>query len=110
MLTMLKERPSIVLVDGSPAIRSIMQRALSLAFPDHPIVMCAESAQVLEMLPHLPTSIVVTEYAMQGMPGLNLCQVIRHIAPQTYLIATTALPDPLIQDACEQAGVDACLS
>jgi DNA-binding NarL/FixJ family response regulator len=110
MLTMLTEQPSIVLVDNSPAIRSIMQRALGLAFPENPIIICSEPAQALKIVPDLIRSIVITSYSMPSMSGIELCQRIRKCAPETYLIVTTAMLDASIQYACEQAGADACVS
>lgn len=71
----------------------------------HASVRTATRAQdALKMVAAEQFALIVTDYRMPGMDGLEFVRRIRQSARQTPIIMMTAFPDPLLADRAAEAG------
>ena len=86
-------RQTVLLVDDEEDIRESL-RALFEACLEEVEVRTAESGPAaLEVLAREPVDLIVTDYKMPGMTGLELLAQAAKVAPQVPRILVTAFPD-----------------
>jgi diguanylate cyclase (GGDEF)-like protein len=100
---------NVVVVDDDPVVRLILAKAVTGL--GH-VSMPAETGQgALELVENKPVDVVVSDWMMPGMTGLELCQRIRarDAIEYVYFVLVTALDDTEHALAGFAAGVDDCL-
>ena len=100
---------NVVVVDDDPLVRLVLARAVtSLGHVSLPV----ETGQAaLEVVERKPVDVVISDWMMPGMTGLELCQRVRarEAIEYVYFILVTALDDSEHAQAGIAAGVDDCL-
>jgi CheY-like chemotaxis protein len=82
--------PTILIVDNEPDM-SLLVRRLILSFaPRCEIVMVTSGAQALAVLVARPVALVITDYHMPGMNGVQLTRAIKGKSPLTRVAIMTA--------------------
>ena len=89
-MSMSIEPPIILIVDNEPDM-SLLVRRLILSFaPGCEIVMVTSGAQALAVLVARPVALVITDYHMPGMNGVQLTRAIKGTSPLTRVAIMTA--------------------
>jgi two-component system, response regulator, stage 0 sporulation protein F len=80
----------VLIVDDEEAILSVLQKSLKKLGDDYQVVTATDGLAALEQLKNRRFDLVVTDYKMAGMNGLELLQAIRTLQPEVRIILMTA--------------------
>ena len=100
---------NVVVVDDDPVVRLVLARAVTSL--GH-VALSADAAEVaLEYLARMPVDVVISDWLMPGLNGLELCKHIRarDAIEYVYFMLVTAHDDREHAVAGIAAGVDDCL-
>jgi CheY-like chemotaxis protein len=97
---------AIVLVDDEPDVRIILRRLLASVADGYDLVAVGTGAAALEALAARPVPLLITDYHMQGMNGLELAQKVKAAAPTTMVVLTSAYATPDLEKRAQAAGAD----
>jgi diguanylate cyclase (GGDEF)-like protein len=100
---------NVVVVDDDPVVRLVLARAVSSL--GH-VAFSAETAEVaLGHIDRIPVDVVISDWLMPGLNGLELCQLVRarDSIEYVYFMLVTAHDDREHAMAGIAAGVDDCL-
>ena len=90
MTTLVVEPPTILIVDNDPDVSTLLRRLIH-SFAHHcEIVAVTTGAQALAMLVARPVALVITDYHMPGMNGVQLTSAIKDASPATRVAIITA--------------------
>ena len=78
----------ILVVDDEPAVRTSLERALSLEGYD--VALAADGAAALDSLAAAPPDAVVLDVSMPGLDGLDVCRRMRQAGDRTPVLMLTA--------------------
>jgi phosphoserine phosphatase RsbU/P len=100
------QRPMVLVVDDAPS-----QRLLARAVVErlgYPVIEAADGREALDVVARAPVSIVVSDWMMEGMNGLELCQAVRSrdLGRYIYVILVTARTERADLLAGMGAGAD----
>jgi CheY-like chemotaxis protein len=70
----------------------------------------ASGEQALELVDGADPDVIVLDYMMPGLDGLETARRIRAARPEQVIILYTAFLDPVVEAAAKEAGVDLCLA
>ena len=101
--------PAIVLVDDEPDIRIILSRVLRQVADGYELIALGSGAAALEVLAARPVPLLITDYNMPGMNGLELAQAVKAAAPTTTVVLLSAYATPDMTRRAQEAGVDRSL-
>lgn len=99
---------SVLVVDDSPTIRRVVSRQLTARGYD--VVAAGDGAGAVQVLMQRPIDVVLLDFVMPGMNGLQLCRAIRAMPNLASLpiVLMSAKADKIRGAAMQQAGaVDA---
>jgi DNA-binding NarL/FixJ family response regulator len=99
-------RPRILLVDDHEIVRKGIRQLLDGPTRD----VCGEASngeEAIQKVLQLKPDLVLMDYSMPGMSGVETLQKIREIAPSTKIVILT-VDDALVQHA-DKIGADACV-
>ncbi|MBU6341882.1 MAG: response regulator [Bacteroidetes bacterium] len=98
------EKLQLLLVDDAPMIRRVLSFALNR---NYQITTCADGAEALKLLEHgFKPDVVVTDYEMPELDGLELIRAIRSIPISCPIVMISSLADFEIKKMAIQAGAD----
>lgn len=100
-------RPTIVMVEDQPELLTLLHRVLRDLTDAYDIVTASDAAAALAHIKRRPVALVITDYHMAGMSGLDLLMRVKAIAPQTPVILLTAYASVLLEQRVLAAGADA---
>ena len=87
----LGSRPSaIVLVDDEPAVLTILHRLVRGLTEEHALTAVSGGQAALELIGLLQVPLLITDFNMAGMNGLQLIEMVKTISPQTHTVLITA--------------------
>ena len=98
--------PAIILVEDEPDILIILHRLMRDLTGGYDIVTVNGGAEALAQIALRPVPLVITDYNMPGMNGLDLVQKVKAAAPTTVLVMATAYATPELEKRARMAGVD----
>ncbi|MGH7971989.1 MAG: response regulator [Limisphaerales bacterium] len=98
----------ILVIDDEPAVRSLLNRALTTA--GHEVLLAAHGQEALALLVSAPVDLVVTDIYMPIQEGLSTIRELRNRFPGLPIIAMSGMPlaNEMLGIA-EALGVKACL-
>lgn len=88
----------ILIVDDEESVRKVLARSLKKEHEESEIVTAKNGLTALEHLREGPFDLVVTDYKMAGMDGLELLETIREMRPDTRVILITAYGNDAIEE------------
>jgi two-component system, chemotaxis family, chemotaxis protein CheY len=94
----------ILVVDDSKAMRSIVMRAVRQAGYDATFVEAANGAEALKAIRQAPPSLVMADWNMPEMTGIELLQKLRAEGNQVKMGFVTSESDPTMRDLAFQSG------
>ncbi len=100
---------NVIVVDDDPVVRLVLAKAVGSM--GHTAMPAEDGAEALRIVETQPVDVVVSDWMMPGMSGLELCQHIRarDAIEYIYFMLVTALDDSEHALAGIAAGVDDCL-
>jgi CheY-like chemotaxis protein len=100
-------KPRIVLVvDDEDVIRRLIRTVLEA--DDYEVVEARNGDMALKLANEAHPAVVLLDVLMPGIDGVEVCRRLDHTAVKVVII--TARDDPLLEDACREAGADAFLT
>ena len=84
------QRPIILLVDDDPEALNILHRLLHFLTRRYEIVAVDNGVTALALIAVRPVALVITDYHMPGMNGVQLTGAIKAASPETRVAIVTA--------------------
>ena len=78
--------PTILLVDDDPIILKMLTGFLRIIAPRYEIVALSKGSQALEYLSNQSIALVITDYNMPGLDGLQLARLAKIQQPGTHIV------------------------
>jgi two-component system chemotaxis response regulator CheY len=94
----------ILVVDDSKAMRSIVMRAVRQAGYDATFLEASNGAEALKAIRLSPPSLVMADWNMPEMSGIELLQALRAEGNQVRMGFVTSESDPTMRDLAFQSG------
>lgn len=103
--------PTILIVDDEVDVRESLQDLLESSIEDATVLLAADADEALEILDEKDLDLLMSDYRMPGMDGLDLLGVVKERKPLLPTILITAFPDQeLARRAIEEARAENFLS
>jgi adenylate cyclase len=97
----------VLIVDDEPDIRDSLQMLLEAGLENIQVAVAEGGQAALDILQRRPVDLIITDYKMPGMNGLEFLGRAQKIAPKTPRILVTAFPDLEIAiRAINEAGIE----
>ena len=96
----------ILIVDDDEDIRRLLELSLRRLGPEYEIVTAQNSVAALALIEKENFDLVVTDYMMPGMTGIDLARAVRRIAPDTHVVLMTAYGNTPLQETTKFLGLD----
>jgi DNA-binding NtrC family response regulator len=97
---------SVLLIDDEADVLNALRKLLKRSLPQINIVTARSGPEALGLLQQGKVDLIVTDYRMPGMDGLEFLQKANEIAPDVPRVMITAFPEPkLASDAANNAKV-----
>jgi len=98
--------PAIIVVDDENDVLMILHRLLRDFTARHDIITASSAAEALAQLEQRRVAMVITDYNMAGMNGLQLAERIKARAPGTQVVLITAYGSPELERRATRQRVD----
>lgn len=80
----------VLIVDDDPAVVLTLSASLEKLGDAYIVDTCANGLDALHKIEHKPYDLLMTDYSMPGMNGLDLAKAAQEIAPAMHIIMMTA--------------------
>jgi CheY-like chemotaxis protein len=100
------EMKRILIVDDEPNVTLILSRSLDKLDKEYAIETAQSGVEALSKIEQKPYALVITDYKMPEMNGLDLAMAIRKIAPETQVILMTAHGTGALQNTASGLDLD----
>jgi CheY-like chemotaxis protein len=100
------ERQAIVIVEDDPDVLNVLQRLLRFDYPGYDVITAANGNEALDCIGGRETPLLITDYTMPEMNGLELTARVKAANPATVVVLITAYVTPEVERSARQAGVD----
>jgi len=91
-----KKRKRILVVDDEVKLAFLLKQSLLNLGPEYEIETANSGVEALRIMEEDPCDLVITDFRMRGMGGLELMRSIKSESPETLLILMTAYGSPEI--------------
>lgn len=99
----------IVVVDDDPVARLLIE--VTLASMGHTVVACESGEEAWNAVAGSGAQIVVSDWMMPGMDGLELCRRVKNAEkPVYFILVSSTLTSPQRERQAVEAGVDQCVT
>lgn len=98
--------PAIVLVEDEPDILIILHRLMRDLTGGYDIMTVNGGAEALAQIALRSVPLVITDYNMPGMNGLQLTAAIKETSPDTRVVLITAYATPELERRAREFHVD----
>lgn len=102
-------RKRVLIVDDDPTIVHMLEHSLKRLGPEYDISSVTDSTEALAKVQEQPFDLVVSDYMMPTLTGIDLASAIRKISPDTQIILMTAYGTRRLRDTTKILGVNAYL-
>ncbi len=106
MSEVVSRNPAIVLVEDEPDILSILHRLMRDLTGGYDIVTVSSGIDALAQIALRTVPLVITDYNMPGMNGLQLTAAIKETSPDTRVVLITAYATPELEKRAREQRVD----
>lgn len=98
--------PAIILVEDEPDILIILHRLMRDLTGGYDILTVNGGAEALAQLELRPVPLVITDYNMPGMNGLQLAAAVKETSPDTRVVMITAYATPELERRAREQRID----
>jgi len=102
--------PVILIVDDDPTILVLLDFLLHRLTPTYDIMTVLDAQSAMRHLAQRTVALVITDYMMPGMNGLQLIAAVRTASPTTLVILISADDSAALQQLAREHQVDMFLS
>ncbi len=92
------DQKRILVVEDEPHVGQALWRALTLLDPAYGVEAVESAEAALDRLEHINFDVVVTDFKLPGMSGLELLEHVRQRCPSTRTILITAYGTAQVED------------
>jgi CheY-like chemotaxis protein len=103
-------QPAILIVDDDPATLRMVHYIVRKLAPAHPIVTAEDGQHAFAHLAARPIPLLITDYLLPDMDGVQLIAAVKAASPQTYVVLTSADDSPTLRQRAREHAVDLVLS
>jgi len=100
------ERPIILLVDDDPAALDILHRLLHFLVRRYEIVAVESGVAALAVIAARPVALVITDFCMPGMNGVQVTGAIKAAWPTTRVAISTAYDVRVVARQAQAVAAD----
>jgi two-component system response regulator (stage 0 sporulation protein F) len=98
----------LLIVDDQAGVRLFLSEAFSE--DGYTVETASSGAEAVEKASARPPSLILLDYRMPGMGGLETLGELRKIVPNAPIIMITAFSDHYIIDEIKESGADYCIN
>jgi len=98
--------PAIILVEDEPDILIILYRLMRDLTGGYDIITVHSGADALAQIALRRVPLVITDYNMPGMNGLQLAAAIKETSPDTCVVMITAYATPELEKRAREQRID----
>jgi CheY-like chemotaxis protein len=98
--------PAILLVEDDHSIIALLRRLIRNLAQEYEVVPCADGACALAALAGRRVALVVTDYRMPEIDGVELTRRLKAVSPRIPVLMITAYASPDVARLARDAGVD----
>ena len=95
----------ILIVDDEEGIRTLLKLTLAGVKPDYQVVTAPDGFAAMGWLMQQKFDLVLTDWRMGEMDGLELAEAIRDSWPDTRILLMTGTPTPELEGAVKSLGL-----
>lgn len=99
----------VLIVDNDKDISLMLQHSLRMLGPEYEIVTVTDSVTAISLIEKESFAVVITDYMMPVMTGVDLALAVRRISPDTQVILMTAYGSTNLRDTSKFLGLDGFL-
>ena len=99
----------VLVVDDEENVRTLLKLIFERLRPDYQVVTAPDSYAALGRMMQHSFDLVLTDWHMGGMDGLELAGAIRDISPDTRILLMTGSDPCQLHDVVESVGLDGWL-
>lgn len=100
---------SILIVDDEESVRTLLKITFERLKPDYQVVTAPDSYAALGRMMQHSFDLVLTDWHMGGMDGLELAGAIRDISPDTRILLMTGSDPCQLPDVVKSVGLNGWL-
>ena len=98
--------PAILVVDDDPEILNLLWTIINSMATGYTILTCTHGDMALEQAMQQPTPLLITDYNLPGMNGLQLTAALKARAPATRVVLISANITPDMERRARERDVD----
>jgi CheY-like chemotaxis protein len=98
--------PVILVVDDEPDVGNLVHQLLCYQFPQIEIIVSADPIEALQHVQERTVVLVIADFNMPNMSGLQLIEKVRECSPQTKVLLITAYTTAILESLARQRDVD----
>jgi two-component system, response regulator, stage 0 sporulation protein F len=102
--------PAILIVDDDTATLTLLKFTLRKLAPTYAIVTAEHGNGALRHLAERPIPLLITDYLLPDMDGLQLMAAVKAVSPKTYVVLSSADDTLEVKRRAQEHGVDLFLS
>lgn len=95
----------VVIADDHPQVRSALRHVLELESDFEVVGEAEDGARALEVVERTRPDLVVLDYRMPQLNGVEAAQQIGNVSPQTTMVMLTSEDDPRVRAEAANAGI-----
>jgi two-component system, response regulator, stage 0 sporulation protein F len=101
--------PAILIVDDAPEMLVLLNHLMRHLAPTYDIITVSDAQRALRHLAQRTVPLVITDYMMPGMNGLQLTAAVKAASPTTHVILATGYSSAELEQRALEQQVDTFL-
>jgi DNA-binding NtrC family response regulator len=99
----------VLIVDDAANVTLTLAASLEKLGSAYTVETAQDGDEALGKIRRQPFDLVITDYKMPGLDGLDLAQAVREIAPQTQIVLMTAYGDAAVHETVQDLALEGYL-
>jgi two-component system response regulator (stage 0 sporulation protein F) len=105
----ISQPPAILIVDDEPDILVLLNHLMHQMAPKYDILTVSDAQSALRHLADRTVPLLITDYMMPGMNGLELTAAVKAASPMTHVILATGYDSAALKQRAREQHVDTFL-
>ena len=101
--------PVILIVDDAPEMLVLLNHLMRHLAPTYDIITLSDAQSALSHLAQRTVPLVITDYMLPGMDGLQLTAAVKAASPMTHVILATGYSSAELEQRAREQHVDTFL-